>query len=416
MTDRSVTSPARIAGRLLGTLACLFVATELVRSWLRVLRTGRATRVDFVALDVAARLSAGSPEHLYDLDVQRAVQLALDPGTGPARPFTNPPFVATYARPVLWLGSDGGYLALGVLNVALLAVIGGLLLRATRGRHWSERTLAVTAALTMITVGNAMAEGTISVLVALGVCCYLLGEHRDDDRLRAVGLALTACKPHLAVLVWGLAVVRRRWRATAWGAGLLAVLAAPSLASPGIGAWLRYPGALLQAGGADAAAVEHSAHWWNLASVGYRTLPAEVVTALALPAFVVGFGVVLAAHRRRPDLLTPGSALALGLVLVPHANPHDAIWLPLAHALLRSHASWEARPVLARRALTVLAVLSPLLGLYAVGFADEGGSALAVAGLVAYAGLTTRLGATGAAVHHLGDGRRAVDTGRPAAA
>lgn len=379
---RSIT---RLLGRLTGIALFTLIGAVYIIGWLSILAEERTGRTDFVSLTVAARLTSSAPGLLYDLAAQYPLQVLADPFTGPARPFSNPPHVATYSRALLAFGQEHGYLALGVLNLVLLGAIGRMVLQISADQPRSRRLLLLAGSLAMFPVGNALAEGTVSIIVAFGLCLVLVGERNDDAVLLALGLALTCWKPHLAVIAWAAVAATGRWRVLGRAAALAALIAAPSLITPGPRAWLAYPRALLEAGGSTAAAVQHSDHWWNLAAVGYRTLPAELVAPLSTVLFVVGVAGLAMAHRRAPDRVPLTIVLLGGVLLAPHANPHDYIWVAVGHALLRADGAWEQRPRPARIALGAIAGAAPLGSGLTVAYAAAGGSVVAVAVIAAFA-------------------------------
>lgn len=383
-TGRPLSPPVvlRRAALVLLTLLHVFLAVNNIGSWLNVTARDRMERTDYVSLAVAGELARQHGDALYDAAAQAEVQARFDPRPeADARPFSNPPFVAAAARLLTAGGFDAGYVALGLLNTSAVVALSVLLARAARTMSTLWRTALVCGALGSVAVANAMAEGAVSVVVALGIALVLLGDDRGDDRLIAAGLILAAIKPHIAVVPFAVLVARRQWRPLWQAAVAGAVLVLPTLFSPGVGAWLRYPAALLSAGGSDSAATEHAEHWWNAASVIYRFFPSEVAGPTAWALFIVGFGLLLhtARHGRWPlPLLMIGS-----LVVIPHANPHDAIWFPIAFALLWPR--WASHAGAARRSAMLALVLSwPAVSLLCLVYADEGGSLVAVAWISAF--------------------------------
>jgi hypothetical protein len=231
-----------------------------------------------------------------------------------------------------------------------------------------------------------MAEGTVSVIAGLGIALFTTGRHREHELFMAGGLALAACKPHLAVVPVVLLVAERRWATLVRTAAAVAAVAAPSLVTPGARAWLSYPSALLGAGGPESAAADYSDHWWNIAALLHRSaLSPSVVSALSWVLFGAGVAGLVAMHRHHPDRVPLTSVLLVGLVLTPHANPHDAIWVPLAYVLVRQGEGWWRRPTACRAGLDAVALLWPIIGLLAMAYADRGGSALAVGWLIFFA-------------------------------
>ena len=380
--------PRCLLGAWLAGLYFTFLAVNMVGGWIPIMAGGREAQADYVSLAVAGELSATDPGRLYDFDAQATQQRAFDPDGTSLRPFANPPFVATAARGLRAVGFSRGYGLLAAINVAGIAVLASVLVRLSRGRPLSSRLLLVVGAMGSMSVGTAMAEGAVSVVAGLGLCLLLLGdrEHRDD--LMALGLALAVVKPHLAALALVMMVVRRRWAVLVRSGLLLGLMILPTLWSPGLSGWLHYPRALLGAGAGDAAVVGFADHWWNIASVLHHVAGSSMPGALHVVVwllFVGGYGAVARLHLASPSRLLLGLALVVGLVLLPHSNPHDALWVPVAFALVWADRSWQHRRPAHRGVLVALAVLWPLVSVLAVAFASSGGSILAVGWLLSFA-------------------------------
>lgn len=363
------------------------IALGATTGWVRSLDDRPEVTKDFVSLAVAGRLTATEPEHLYDLDRQHELQHELAGADAVDRPFANPPFVATYARALTGGGLRTGYTILNITTLAGVAVISALVARAAAPLRLLVRANFVVGTVGSIAVASTLGEGAISMFAALGIALLVVGVRAGDDTLAGLGLALSATKPHLAILPTLLLLARHAHRALGRGVAFGVLIAAPSLLTPGIGSWLRYPAVLLGVGGPDSAAADYSHYWWNLASVLHHVAPdaGGIITSVSWLAFLGGLAAAVVLHRRRPERADIVSLLVLGIIMSPHANPHDTLWLPLAFALVRSEASWSRRGLAQRTLLTTLALTWPVLGLLAMAHAAGGGSIAAVAAMGAFA-------------------------------
>jgi len=379
----------------LGILAALFVAQAVLAlgAFVPVLAGDRTATVDHVSLAVAADLTARDPGALYDLDAQRAAQDALDPA-GPDRPFANPPFVATAARMVESGGIEAGYLAVALLDLFAAGLLAVLVWRQGRTLAVPVRLAVTTGTLATFPVASVMAEGGVSGIASTGIALVLWGEHRRQPWTVAGGLVMAATKPHLLPAALVVLVVRRRRTALARAVLLGTAVALPSLASPGPGAWLAYPAVFTGLAGHDSPAVAHSDHWWNVASLLHHLLgqdgsPTAVLLTWTLLA--AGLALIAATTRAGGGTAAVTAALVLGLLVSPHTNPADALWLPLAFVLMLTDDSWARRPPAVRSILTGLAVAWPVASLAAFTWSAAGGSIVAVVMMSAFAAL----GATG---------------------
>ena len=88
-----------------------------------------------------------------------------------------------------------------------------------------------------------------------------------------------------------------------------------------------------------------------------------VVTVLGWVVLVAGVAglAVLAARTATTGQRCSAPPLAvaavLGILVLPHANPHDLAWVPLAFALCWAHPNWPTRPRWQRQVLLGTAVL-----------------------------------------------------------
>jgi len=397
--------PARF-GAAIVALCSLVLAVQALGAGLPILAGGREATVDYGSLVVAGRLAGTDPAALYDPAAQRLVQQQLDPG-GRARPFTNPPPVATAARLLGATGIRGGFVVVQLAGGAAVLLLAGLVWRLSRRQALSIRLAMTIGTSASASVATAMAEGAISGVSGAGLALVAVGDARRRDGLVVAGLLLAATKPHLAVVAALLVAARRRGSGAhadraAWTRGLVAaaVVVAISLVTPGPVAWLHYPAALVHAGGPDAAALGSAEHWWTVGSVlqqlaGPAMRPAAVAGTWIV--WAAGLVVLTRLARRRVRPVPLGPLLVAGLVLAPHANPHDALWVPVVFALVRADAGWDRRRRGERLALSALAVAWPPLSLVATAFADGGGSVLAVAALGTFAVLAV-LGARPATI------------------
>ena len=377
---------------VLAVLAAVFVAQAVLTlgAFVPVLARDRAATVDHVSLAVAAELVADDPASLYDLRAQRAVQDTLDPA-GPDRPFANPPFVATGARLVEAAGIRVGYLALVVVDLLAVGLLAALVWRQGRSLSLTARVAATAGALAAFPVASVMAEGGVSGLAATGIALVLWGEHHRRPWVAAAGLALAATKPHLLPAALVVLAFRGRWGVLGRGVLIGTAMALPSLATPGLGAWLAYPSVLTGVAGSGSPAVQHSEHWWNIASLLHHGLgrdgsPTAVV--LTWSVLVVGVAAIATAARATDGTAAMAAALVLGLLVSPHTNPADALWLPLAFVLVRTDPGWDRRSPFGRAAIGGLAAAWPVASLTAFTWSTAGGSVAAVTMMLAFAVLT----------------------------
>src|SRR5947207_2058047 len=277
---------------------------------------------DWPAFATGAKLALTDPTHLYDLDVQRKVQLDVTggavlatPGIKGILPFLAPAYVALIAVPFELLGTELG----GRLWILFgLACLGLGLWLASRPRPVSAALPGFAAVPTALMLLNAQLDG----IVALGLGAAIALWSRPF--LAGLALGLTLVKPQL-VLPLGLALIAaRRWRVLAGWAVAGVVLAVSYLPlDPGWIAHFMAPAATT---------VQVIAREVDLAHMAvYLPRPAQtygvVIISLALAAVVV----LLAARRRDEPAVAASILIAGGVLASPHALPADLVQIGRAH-------------------------------------------------------------------------------------
>ncbi len=383
----------------LGMVLVLLIGFSLT-DWRMTTATGNQAGVDFVSVAVAAELVNQGGGSLYDLAAQRTEQLELsgDPTDAP-RPFSNPPFVAQLASTLISGDLEAGFLRLVLINLAAVVALAVIVVRVTPALSAGRRVLLVMGLTASASVGTALAEGAITLIACLGLALLLLGDHEGRVWLQAVGLALASVKPHLVVVPLVVVLAARRGAVVARLAGLGAVVSAWSVATVGVRPWLAYPATLIEAGGSAAPERRFALRWWNLATT-LRVLLGPggeaAVTVLGWVVLVTGVAglAVLAARTATTGQRCSAPPLAvaavLGILVLPHANPHDLAWVPLAFALCWAHPNWPTRPRWQRQVLLGTAVLWAPATWVALATAPRGGSVAPVVLLVVFGAVAGR--------------------------
>ncbi len=270
---------------------------------------------DWPAFATGARLIVHDPAHLYDLAVQRQVQLAVTggrvlvtPGIHGILPFLAPAWVALAAVPFDALGVElGGRLW---ILAGLLALGAGLWL-AVRPRPLSAALPAFASAPTALLLLNAQLDGFVAL--GLGAALAL----RSRPYLAGAVLGLTLMKPQLVLPLGVALLVSRRWRILAgWAAAGAVLLAATLLIEP---RWLLD---WLGPAGNTVAPVSREVDLPHLGTL----LPSLRTPAVALLALVaVTAPGALAPRRRAEPRAAAAIVIAGGVLAAPHALPADLV-------------------------------------------------------------------------------------------
>ena len=279
---------------------------------------------DWPAFATGARLLVQDPAHLYDLDVQRRVELdvtggrvLITLGIRGILPFLAPAWVALLAVPFEVLGTDLGGRAWILFGLLCLA---GALYLVTRPRPPTVILPAFATVPTALMLLNAQLDGVVALGIGAAIALW------SRPYLAGLALGLTLMKPQL-VLPAGVAVlVARKWQVVAgWATAGVALIAPTLLPNPHwVFDWLGQTRSTVQTGAREID-LPHTA----------VVLP-DAIQGPALAALtVLAIGAVLALAWRRRDDFQPAAAIVIagGVLAAPHALPADLVLVALAMAI-----------------------------------------------------------------------------------
>ena len=290
------------------------------------LATERPTAMDFVPIYAAARLVAsGHGAEVLDRDAireQMPAELA-----GGIDLFVHPPAVALLLAPLGALPFQVAFMAMALVNTALLA-LSIVLLAARSGASRLAIALAVVAPPSALAVAHGQTSPLVLTLVVLAT--------RLPPAASGILLGLTVLRPQTAPLLLLIGLTdkeRRGWTV----AGALAVVLA-SIGVVGADGAGRYLGLLLAA-----AEWSRTGEYGLGASLGWSGILVPLgfggaATALSLASLALGAIFVL---RSGSDDRTRVAAL-WSVIASPHALMHDAILLYPVMLVLARKAAWDA--------------------------------------------------------------------------
>ena len=299
-------------------------------------------------------LRDGGALDMYDVDAYRAY---LSTFFGALKPhnYSYPP--VTF--PIAELFS---FLPYGVALAAWLLGTGALFVWAVRSWWPSEWHSPWLALLTPAALVNVWA-GHYGFLVG---ALFLMGWRRLGERKpveAGVWFGLMLVKPHLALLVPLVLMIRRQWRAMIAGAATVAVLILATIIAYGLDPW---SGWLIQGGGKQLSLIDAGKSFYGFMSTSAATAVlrfsdsmAAALLAQAMLAAVALAGLTVAALRRTPiPDLAMLTATATFLVL-PYAFNYDLMVVTVA--ALRLWADPESTR--GHRAAAILGFIAPQIGM-----------------------------------------------------
>jgi len=338
--------PAGWRGVWTGPRARLWLVAGAITAYLPLIGVPFRGWLDFSSFYAAGALA-------FTPDVARLVpivQYQVEHGLPPT-PFVYAAGVALLYVPFAWLPYGvAGALHLALMAALLLAAadVGGRLLGIPS--RW-----AILGALAWGPAAAGVISGQNTSVALLLVVATAVALVRGREGTAGIAAGLLAYKPQLAAPLYGLLLLRGRWRAVAF-AGLLVALhyVAGVLATGGNLAWPRdWLDTLSQYSAADF----HDNGWQaiSLPALGTRLELMTGLPGLTIAGYAVGALIVLACipTLRRLSLLdSVALACALGLVVSPHAWVYDGTLLLPAIAVFATRAArrgwpWQDRWLLA---------------------------------------------------------------------
>lgn len=279
---------------------------------------------DWPAFATGAKVALSDPSHLYDLDVQKRVQLEVTGGQSLVTlgihgilPFLAPAWVALLAVPFEVAGIELGGRLWVLFGLACLAFGLGL---ATRPRPPDSILPAFATVPTALMLLNAQLDGTVALGIGAAFALW------TRPYIAGLALGLTLMKPHLMLPLGFALLATRRWRVLAGWATAGAVLwASYAVLDPRwVLDWLAPAAGTVQPGGREI----DLPHLATLLPSGLQTIGVAVLTVGAIAA------VVLLARRRRDDLRSAAAIVVSGGVLAaPHALAADLVLVAMALAI-----------------------------------------------------------------------------------
>jgi hypothetical protein len=327
---------------------------------------------DWPAFATGGRLIIENPSHLYDMDMQRSIQLEVTGGrtlvtlgVNGILPFLAPAWVAFLAVPFDLLGTDLGGRLWILAGLACLAI--GLYL-AVRPRPAMSILPAFASVPTALLLLNAQLDGFVALGIGAAMALW------TQPFLAGLCLGLTLLKPQLVLPLAVALLLTRQWRVLAgWAVAGVVLLAASAALNPNWPfEWLSAAGGTVQAGAREI----------DLAHIGILLPRAYQGGAIAFLSLVALAAVLWLARRRRDEIRAAAAVLIAGGVLVaPHSLPTDLVLVSVALALW-GEAQWQDWLLLSVGA--AIAAIVPAPWPTAVGVIVIGWLCLRAAGLTAW--------------------------------
>ena len=335
--------------RRLGIAAGLAVGVETAGFWLYrwvTFLSGDLRGPDFFSFYAAARLfleRGGSA--VYELAVQRAYQAQVTAQWAPLKfvllPYIHPPYMTPLLAPLGLLPYRGAYVAFGLLNLVLIALVITLLVRSTKLARPSA-LLVASLALGYLPLFVALLQGQTDMLILLPLTGAYLAWARGRTGWAGVLTGLAMVKPNLLLILPVLFVARREWRAVI---GLLTVGAALGLIALLVSGPREFAAYLAlvtgwAAGGAQGFPITGQTVYSLRGAL--EAMPGGRLPALAvLTVLLILVGLALSWRPNVPRL-DFALAVAAGVVLSPYQNLHDLSLLVLPGIVLAGLAAQRA--------------------------------------------------------------------------
>lgn len=308
--------------------------------WLMLAAQGQFWRADFSAYYAGwSIVRDGQSAHLYDLDVQARYQRQiLDEGEfqGGVLPYLNPPYATLPFVPLAWLARPAAFWLWSLGQAVLLAWLLRLLLRIAHGWSTRERWLLLSGVVAFPPLMFTFMLGTFSLLILVCLLRYSCALKHNQERRAALWLVLGTVKPQLMVLPGVVLAGARRWRALAavlLAGGVLVVLSGLLM---GWQSWAGFARLLQTVNNIYGDIGIVPTVMYNIKGTLALLLGNEqgaLINQISLVLFGAAAIVALLVWR---GAWQPGNArfelhmaftLVMGLLFLPHLNPHDGLLL-----------------------------------------------------------------------------------------
>ncbi|TMA81425.1 MAG: DUF2029 domain-containing protein [Deltaproteobacteria bacterium] len=195
---------------------------------------------DFISLYTAAELMWADRSSLYDLERQRLIQEPIDPSRGDwGLPYFYPPFFAVILVPLAWLSFSPAFVAMTVVNLALLIATVKILVRKLALNRQQTNWL-ILGTFCNYGVHYALLEAQTSFIALLLLTLYVTAWNGSAQDRAGLWSGLMFFKPQLALVPILLLLSRRRWRALGLAFIVIGFLGLVSLAAVGLTGIERY--------------------------------------------------------------------------------------------------------------------------------------------------------------------------------
>ena len=311
--------------------------------WFRLISTPTFyMNIDFNAFYAAGRISQNEgPSHVYDLALQQKYEgqiggIEIPPAEVPSQNvaiFAYPPYLIPLLQ-IIALDDYAVSLVLWTLLMVVCFILGAIpLMYIAKDLDLPrEQWLTLLAGILLFyPCFRSIISGQPSGILYLGVSLWLFGILSGRDWLSALGLTLTAVKPHITLLLAVPFIFRRRnvWWWFMVGAAALGVITLAYVGLDGIEGFLRL---LIVSAGAEERFGTREANMINFIGITMRIFP-------LVPAYIIraiGWGVyavtliglcVLWSRSRQIGEIQISIAVLLSIIAVPHLHAYDLVIL-----------------------------------------------------------------------------------------
>jgi Glycosyltransferase family 87 len=319
---------------------------------------------DFISLYTAAELMWTDRSSLYDLERQRLIQEPIDPSRGNwVLPYFYPPFFAVILVPLAWLSFSSAFVAMTIVNLALLIVAVKILIRKLELNRQQTNGL-ILATFCNYGVHYALLEAQTSFIALLLLALYVSAWNSSAQDRPGLWSGLMFFKPQLALVPILLLLSRRRWRALGLAFIVIGFLGLVSLAAVGLTGIERYLALSTRAmAGEDYLHIQPE-RMHNLRALAYFFFTVRWRDYIWWIVALGVMGLVIVRSWANDELhgisLRQWTSILVVLILVtPHLHDHDLTLLIVPSAFFLKWAGDVVAPVVSL-ALVVLGMLSLL--------------------------------------------------------
>jgi len=296
-------------------------------------------RADFPGFYAAAKLIWQDPKALYDYAPQLAIQRMIDSRIGESiLPFAYPPFTAIIMMPLGWLSFRAAFVAMTLVNGALLLCMLRWLIRELDLKPEQSKWLALSI-FCNFGVHSVLLQGQTSMVVLACLIAFMFAVRAGKQFAAGFWSGFMFFKPQLLAVPLLVLAFKKRWPALIYAGAVLTAVGLMSITLVGLPGISEYLELLKFYGTAERGFGSYPEHMHNLRALVQYFVPFAYARYVWLAFILPIAGLTMWLNARAGNeagnaaFLWIGNFLAV-MLLTPHLYGHDLVLMIVPSAYI----------------------------------------------------------------------------------